>query len=473
MELEAVIGLELHVQMNTKSKMFSSAPVTFGDEPNSHVEPMDIAFPGALPLVNKKAVINGIRMAHFLHMEIDDELWFDRKNYFYSDLPKGYQITQHKRPLGKNGYLIIKTSLGEKRIDIERLHLEEDTCKQTHSKSHSYLDYNRAGIPLIEIVSTPTLSSGEEAMKFVEEIRSLAMFLSISSGKMEEGSLRVDVNISLREKGTNKLGPKAEIKNINTLNNVQKAIDYEIKRQKSLYEEGHRIIQETRRFDEANQKTVLMRLKTDSIDYKYYTEVNIPPIRLTKDFIDEAINSSPELASSKYERYKKLGLNDSDISLLLIDKQTSDYFDELLSYQVNPKLASNWINGEIRSYLNKERIDITSFPITPSSLAELITAIEKEKISNKQGREIFVRMIRVGGLMKSLIDEETNATDNGIDINNIVKQILDESPNLVSDYKNGKSRIVGFVVGEVMKRTKGKANPALTNKMVIEELKRR
>ncbi len=459
--------------MKTKSKMFSASAVSFGDEPNSHVAPLDIAFPGALPLVNKQAVINAIRLAHALNMEIDDELWFDRKNYFYSDLPKGYQITQFRRPLGKNGYVIIKTSLGEKRINIERLHIEEDTCKQTHSPVRSYLDYNRAGIPLIEIVSNPEFHNGEEAMKFVEEIRSIATFLGVSNGKMEEGSLRCDVNVSLRTIGSDKLGPKAEIKNINTLTNIQKAIDYEIFRQTKLYQEGKTVIQETRRFDENSQKTVPMRLKMDSIDYKYYTEANILPIKLSKEFIDDAINTSPELAKEKYARYKSLGLSDYDCSLLLIDKETSEYYDELLENNINPKIGANWVNGEVRSYIIKNEIDISSFPIRPSRLAELIRLIEKGEISNKQGREIFVKMIDVSDSPQSIIESIGAINNNAEEINEIIKEILNDSPQLVDDYKNGKTRIVGYVVGIVIKKTSGKANPALTNKMVVEELKRR
>ena len=256
MPFEAVIGLEIHVEMKTKSKMFSAAPVSFGDLPNTMVVPTDMAFPGTMPVINKQAVINAIRVSNALNMSIDHELWFDRKNYFYSDLPKGYQITQQARPIGSNGYLDIKTSKGEKRIRVERLHMEEDTCKQLHSWDCSLLDYNRAGIPLIEIVSMPDMRSGEEAMKYVEKIRSIVTFLDVSDGKMEEGSLRCDVNISIKEVGSEKLGTKVEIKNLNSIANVQKAIDFEMKRQEQVILAGGTIEQETRRFDEASKETV-------------------------------------------------------------------------------------------------------------------------------------------------------------------------------------------------------------------------
>ena len=292
MNFEAIIGLELHVEMKTKSKLFSSAPVSFGAEPNTKTLPFDMAFPGSMPILNKQAVINAIRVCNALNMTIDDELWFDRKNYFYSDLPKGYQITQQRRPIGSNGYLVADGN----KINIERLHLEEDTCKQLHSGNYTYLDFNRAGVPLLEIVSKPEIRNGKEAMTFVEKIRSIVTFLDVSNGKMEEGSLRCDVNISLRPIGQKSFGTKVEIKNLNSLANIQKAIDYEIKRQESLLLSGGHVKQETRRFDETTKKTVLMRVKTDEIDYKCFTEPNILPLKLSKEFIETAIKTSPQLA---------------------------------------------------------------------------------------------------------------------------------------------------------------------------------
>lgn len=470
MEFEAVIGLEIHVEMKTKSKLFSSAPVTFGDEPNSHVAPFDMAFPGSLPLLNKKAVINAIRVANALHMNVDNELWFDRKNYFYSDLPKGYQITQEKRPIGRSGYLIIDN----RKIGIERLHIEEDTCKQLHYSDYSLLDYNRAGIPLIEIVSEPVIRNGVEAMKYVEKIRSIVTFLDVSDGKMEEGSLRCDVNISMREKGSNTFNTKVEIKNLNTLTNIQKAIDFEINRQIKLITSGGRIIQETRRFDESKKETVAMRIKIDSIDYKCFTESNILPIKLSENFINEAIRTSPELPDKKFERYISLGLNEYDATLLLSNKEISEYFDKVIELGANPKLAANWINVDVQAFLNKNNIEINQFKIEPVRLARLIKLIEENKVSNKQGREIFSKMVKIISSPEEIaLSLGVNMISDEEEILKVIKDVLKDNPQSIIDFKNGKDRASSYIIGQVMKITKGKVNPALTNKLVLEELKRR
>ena len=474
MEFEAVIGLEIHVEMKTKSKMFSSGRVSYGDDPNTNISPLDIAFPGTLPTVNKQAVINAIRVSNALHMTIDDLIMFDRKNYFYSDLPKGYQITQQFRPIGKEGYLEVETSNGKKKIGIERLHMEEDTCKQLHSWDFSLLDYNRAGIPLIEIVSKPDIRSGEEAMKYVEKIRSIVTFLDVSDGKMEEGSLRCDVNISLREKGANKFGTKVEIKNLNSISNIQKAIDFEISQQAIILECGGKVIQETKRFDEGTKETVTMRLKKDAVDYKYFVEPNIPPIQLSKEFIKNAIDTSPELAESKLERYKNLGLSEYDSSILINNKDVSNYFDYAIKAGGNPKLLANWVIGDIQSILNKEDISIKEFKVSPEHLSELVKAIEEGKVSNKQARELFTKMQENNASPNSLIKETgTTLISDESALIGIINQVLDNNSQSIIDYKNGKDRALGFLVGQVMKLTQGKANPALTSKLLIEELKRR
>ncbi len=474
MNFEAVIGLEIHVEMKTKSKMFSTSPVTFGDDPNTNVAPLDMAFPGTMPVPNKQAVINAIRVCHALHMTIDDELWFDRKNYFYSDLPKGYQITQQRRPIGSEGYLEIQTSRGLRKIGIERLHMEEDTCKQLHSWDCTLLDYNRAGIPLVEIVSKPEMKTGEEAMKYVEKIRSIVSFLDVSDGKMEEGSLRCDVNISIMPVGSKKFGTKVEIKNLNTLVNIQKAIDFEIRRQEAILLSGGSVQQETRRFDEATKETVLMRVKTDAVDYKYFTEPNIAPIKLSKKFIEDAIASSPELAEVKLERYKSLGLNDYDSNLLISSKENCEYFDAVVSGGANAKLAANWVLVDIQAILNKEDISIKELGVSPKHLADLIKLIEKGTVSNKQARELFVKMRKDDADPATLVKEmgTTLLSDEGA-LLEIIKQVLDNNPQSIVDYKNGKDRAVGFLVGQVMKLTQGKANPALTNQLIVKELKER
>lgn len=470
MEFEAIIGLELHVEMKTKSKMFSSSPVSFGEEPNSQVTAFDMAFPGSMPTVNKEAVINAIRVCNALHMHIEDTLVFDRKNYFYSDLPKGYQITQYERPIGSKGYL----DIDNKRIGLERLHIEEDTCKQLHLEDCTLLNYNRSGIPLLEIVTLPDIKNGEEAMKLVEKIRSIVTFLDVSDGKMEEGSLRCDVNISLRDKTSGKLGSKVEIKNLNSISNVQKAIDYEIERQSKLLKEGKEVVQDTRRFDEVAKKTVSMRIKDNSIDYKYIREPNIPPIRLSKEFINQAIETSPELPDDKYERYLSMGLSKHDASLLVQNKDVSNYFDEAIETKVSNKLLVNWIFGDIQSILNKENISIKQFIVSPKHLAELVLMIEKGTISNNQGRVIFQEMLKNDASPRELIKLmglEIISDENRI--KKLVVETIENNPQSVIDYKNGKDRALSYLVGETIKKSQGRANPSLTKQLMQEELRRR
>ena len=474
MEFEAIIGLEIHVEMKTKSKMFSTGPVSFGEDPNTKVNIVDMAFPGIMPTVNKQAVINAIRVSNALHMHIDDLVMFERKNYFYSDLPKGYQITQQFRPIGSDGYLTIETSNGPKKIEIERLHMEEDTCKQLHSWDFSLLDYNRAGIPLIEIVSRPDMRNGEEAAKYVEKIRSIVTFLDVSDGKMEEGSLRCDVNISLREVGATKFGTKVEIKNLNSLNNIQKAIDFEISRQSIILEFGGQIEQETRRFDEGSKETVLMRVKTDAVDYKYYTESNIAPIKLSKEFIEDAIKTSPELAETKLERYKSFGLNDYDSNLLIADHDVSNYYDQGIKSGCSPKLLANWVIGDVQSILNRDAISIKEFKVSPENLGKLILLVEAGKVSNKQARDIFSEMVNSNEDPESIMKKLgiSQVSDEG-ELRKIVIETLDQNEQSIIDYKNGKDRAIGFIVGQIMKKTQGKANPALVNKLILEEIGRR
>ena len=474
MEFEAIIGLEIHVEMKTKSKMFSTGPVSFGEDPNTKVNIVDMAFPGIMPTVNKQAVINAIRVSNALHMHIDDTVMFERKNYFYSDLPKGYQITQQFRPIGSDGYLTIETSNGPKKIEIERLHMEEDTCKQLHSWDFSLLDYNRAGIPLIEIVSRPDMRNGEEAAKYVEKIRSIVTFLDVSDGKMEEGSLRCDVNISLREVGATKFGTKVEIKNLNSLNNIQKAIDFEISRQSIILEFGGQIEQETRRFDEGSKETVLMRVKTDAVDYKYYTESNIAPIKLSKEFIEDAIKTSPELAETKLERYKSFGLNDYDSNLLIADHDVSNYYDQGIKSGCSPKLLANWVIGDVQSILNRDAISIKEFKVSPENLGKLILLVEAGKVSNKQARDIFSEMVNSNEDPESIMKKLgiSQVSDEG-ELRKIVIETLDQNEQSIIDYKNGKDRAIGFIVGQIMKKTQGKANPALVNKLILEEIGRR
>ena len=472
MDFQAIIGLEIHVQLNTKSKMFSSSPCSFGKATNKCVSSLDMGFPGAMPTVNKKAVIFAIRVCRALKMDIDNVLWFDRKNYFYSDLPKGYQITQHQRPIGKNGELTITTENGNKCIRIRCLQLEEDACKQIHFKDKTLVDYNRAGIPLIEIVLEPDIANGEQALKCVEKIRSIVQFLDVSNGKMEEGSLRCDVNVSVRSKDSKIVGTKVEIKNINTLNNIKRAIDFEIQRQSEILNSGGTVLSETRRFDENKKQTVAMRIKTIDADYKYFTEPNIPPIKLSDEFIKKAIDESPELADEKYLRYLGIGLSEQNAHLLTSNKDISNYFDELVKEGCSPTLAANWVNTTVQEVLNKRNIGIELFPISPSDLAELIKFIEKDLISNKQAREIFDKMLTEGKKASSFIEQsKTLLINDGNLLKTHIENVLKDNPSLVNDYKNGKTKVVGYIVGKVMSLTNGKANPSMTNKLVVETLK--
>ena len=472
MNFEAVIGLEIHVETKSNSKMFSSSPNKFSTNPNSQCSVFDLAFPGVMPSVNKKCVINALRVCHALHMKIDNELWFDRKNYFYSDLPKGYQISQQFRPIGKDGYLILDIDDKKVRINIERLHMEEDTCKQLHLRDETLLDYNRAGVPLIEIVSRPEIKNGLEAMKYVEKIRDIVTYADVSDGKMEEGSLRCDVNVSIRPVGSEKFGTKVEIKNLNSLANIQKAIDFEIKRQSSLLLKGIAIEQETRRYDELKKETVLMRVKTDAVDYKYFTEPNIIPILLSDEFITDAITSCPELLDHKLERYmNEYKLSKYDSLVILSNKDNANYFEEILKYTNEYKLAANWVSVDIQSYLNKTNKSILEFPISSKDIATLINAIKDNKVSNKIAKDIFNKAL-LGENIEELLEKSSQVSDVS-ELLKLVNEVLDQNQESINLIKNGKDRALGFLVGQVMKLSKGKANPALTSKLIKEEIEKR
>ncbi len=476
MNFEAVIGLEIHVQMKTKSKMFSSSPNGFLREPNSEVTPFDMAYPGTMPVVNKAAVINAIRVANALHMTIDHTLHFDRKNYFYSDLPKGFQITQQRRPIGSNGYIEIEEPDGSKRkIRIERIHMEEDTCKQEHFLDYTLLDYNRAGTPLVEIVSLPDIKNGYEAQKYVEGIRNIVVYSGTSDGKMEEGSLRCDTNVSIRPIGSKEFGTKVEVKNINSLKNVSLAIDYEIERQSRVYLSGGKVQQETRRFDEATGKTVLMRIKTDAVDYKYFPEPNITPIKLSDAFVDDAISSCPELYDSKKERYLAMGLSKDDVAIILSDPFMANYFEEGANKVKNPKNFANFLIVEINAYLNKKNITISSLNLSPATLAEIVSMQETGGLSHKQCADILFKVLESGLSpleAKKSLHIEAQVSDTGA-IMAFVNQALEANPQSIKDYKAGKDRALGFLVGQVMKLSHGKVNPAEASRLIKEELLKR
>ena len=475
MNFEAVIGLEIHVQQKTKSKMFSSAPNSFSRDPNTQVAPLDMAFPGTMPVVNKQAVINAIRVANALHMEIDHTLYFDRKNYFYSDLPKGFQITQQRRPIGKNGYVMVDTPNGKKRIGIERIHMEEDTCKQEHFMDYSLLDYNRAGVPLCEIVSLPEISNGVEAREYAEAIRNIVVYSGTSDGKMEEGSMRCDTNISLRPYGQKEFGTKVEIKNINSCKNIELAIEYEMKRVSHLRLQGIKIQQETRRWDEASGKTVLMRVKTDAVDYKYFCEPNITPIHLSDEFVQDAIDTCPELYDSKKERYLKAGLSDADANVILANPKMAAYFEEGLAKVSNAKDLANFLIVEINSYLNKNEIAIENLKLSPLTLGEIVSYQEKGGLSHKQCTDILNKVLEEGCSpeeAKNALHIVAQVSDSSV-IMGFVTEVLDKNPQSIQDFKNGNQRVLGFLVGQIMKASHGKVNPAEVSKTLRQELDKR
>jgi aspartyl-tRNA(Asn)/glutamyl-tRNA(Gln) amidotransferase subunit B len=408
-------------------------------------------------------------------MTIDHELHFDRKNYFYSDLPKGFQITQQFRPIGSNGYLEIKTREGgTKRVEIERIHMEEDTCKQLHLLDYTLLDYNRAGVPLVEIVSRPDIRNGTEAMRYVEAIRNIVVYSLTSDGKMEEGSLRCDVNVSLRPYGQKAFGTKVEIMNINSLKNIEAALDYEILRQNSLLLSGQKVQQETRRFDEATGRTVLMRVKTDAVDYKYFPEPNIVPIRLSDEFVQNAIDTCPELYDAKKAKYLAKGLSETDAEIILSDLAMATYFEKGLSLVRNPKGLANFVIVEVNGYLNKNGISITEFGLSAENLAK-IANLQEEGFTHKQCADIFNHCLannvtpeeaqKALNIQKQVVDEGA--------VLEAVTAVLDANPQSIADFKNGKDRAKGFLVVQVMKASKGKLNPAAVAKVLEEELKKR
>ena len=476
MDSEAIIGLEIHVQMKTRSKMFSSSPNGFSREPNTQITPFDMAFPGTMPTVNKTAVINAIRVANALHMQIDRLIRFDRKNYFYADLPKGYQITQHFHPIGREGYLDILDRNGNvKRVGIERVHMEEDTCKQLHFADCTLLDYNRAGVPLLEIVSYPQIRNGTEAMRFVDAIRKVVVYALVSDGKMEEGSLRCDVNVSLRPVGSKKFGTKVELKNLNSIRNIGAALDYEIARQSSILLSGGKIQQETRRYDEALGKTVLMRVKTDAVEYKYFPEPNIPPIRISERFVRDVIETCPELFEAKKARYTAAGVSPVDAEIILDDLAMAQYFDEALGDGQYAKTISNLLIVEVKGYLNKNSTAIEKFALRPEILYRL-AELQEDGFTHKQVVDMLNYCIENLGSKPEDAIKALGITKQSSDdslVLRFVTEVLDANPQSIVDYKAGKDRAMGYLVGQVMKAAKGKLNPSAVAKVMAEELRKR
>lgn len=471
---KVVIGLEVHCELKTQSKNFSSARNNYSNNPNTNVDPVDIGLPGILPVVNKEAVRKALKTAMALNCHLPDVIIFDRKNYFYPDLPKGYQITQVTKPMGKNGYLMINVNGIDKKVDIHQLHLEEDTASLDHFSNYSLIDYNRSGIPLIEIVTEPCLYSAEEAVTFLESLRNIFLYCDVSEARSDLGQMRSDVNISLMKESDTTLGTKVEMKNINSFGNVKLAIEYEIKRQMEILESGGKIIQETRRFDSEDMKTYSMRSKVDAVDYKYYVEPNIPPIKIKKEFLDDIRKEIPILPYERANIYiDKYGLSRYDATILVRNKNIALYFEECLK-NCDPKLASNWITGIILSHLNKYDLTINDIYITPSMLSSLINLVSTGEISIKQGKEVLYEALDSNKDPLTIVKEKgIKQMSNNDELKNIVKSVVDNYPEVVSQYKSGITKVIDYLVGQVMKQTKGQANPDLTMKLMKEEIERR
>lgn len=474
MKYETIIGIEIHCELKTKTKMFSSAPVAFGEVANTCTNEIDLGHPGTLPCVNKEAIRLAVKACTAMHCTIDPLVKFDRKNYYYSDLPKGYQITQQFHPIGRNGCITIETEHGTKDIRINRIHMEEDTAKQFHSDAGTLIDFNRAGTPLIEIVSEADMRSGAEAAAYVEKLRTLLYYLGVSDVKMEEGSMRCDVNVSIRPVGSETFGTKTEVKNLNSISNVQKAIDAEVERQIALVEAGEKVEQATRRYDETQKTTILMRKKEGSVDYKFFPEPNIFPIRLSDAWIKEIQDHMEELPDERKARYmKENGLSDYDAGVLVANRELSDFYDAVCQHTNAYKKAANWVIVELSAALNKANIKIANNPCDAKHLADMINMVEAGEISGKQAKVVFEDIMQ-GKDPKTVVEEkEMKQMSDSSELLALITSVLDANPQSIDDFKNGKDRAVGFLVGQVMKASKGQANPAMTNKLIQEELKKR
>jgi aspartyl-tRNA(Asn)/glutamyl-tRNA(Gln) amidotransferase subunit B len=470
---ETVIGLEVHLQLKTKSKVFCGCSVDFGAPPNTHTCPVCLGFPGSLPVLNRKALILGAKVAMALNCEVSKKIRFDRKNYFYPDLPKAYQISQYKQPLSQNGYLHIPVNNEEKRIGITRVHLEEDTGKLFHVRDSSLIDFNRSGTPLLEIVSEPDIDSPEEAYLYLTALKSVLEYIDVSDCNMEEGSLRCDANISVRKKGVKELGVKTEIKNMNSFKAVKAALEYEARRQISLLEEGGRIIQETRLFDPAKGTTEPMRSKEEAHDYRYFPEPDLAPFDFEEKVLKEITDSMPELPEPRRKRFiSRYGLSDYDAAVLVSDKSTADYFEKcVLSYN-DPKTIANWIMGDISAYIKDKDLSINRLGLKTEYLAGMLYMIDKGTISGKIAKTLLIDMIQTGRDPMSLVREKglEQISDEGR-LEQAIDQVVSENIKIVEDFKGGKANAITALMGKVMAKTKGRANPGKVNEILSRKLR--
>lgn len=474
MEFEPVIGLEVHAQLKTKTKIFCGCSTSFGAPPNTHTCPVCLGMPGVLPVLNKKVVDYTLRMALATNCEIAPESRFARKNYFYPDLPKGYQISQYELPIAEHGFIDIEVNGGQQRIGITRIHMEEDAGKLGHDPGRplSMVDFNRTGVPLIEIVSEPDIRSAEAAGAYLRQLRSIVRYLGICDGNLEEGSFRCDANVSIRPRGEEKLGTRTELKNLNSFKHVEKALLYEISRQKETLLDGGKIVQETRLWDPAKNKTASMRGKEEAHDYRYFPDPDLLPLVIDSQWIQSIQKSLPELPDQKKKRFmEQFDLPSYDAGLLTSDRELADYFEACVRRFPQPKTVSNWVMGSLLGLLNAQDKTIADSPVSPQNLARLLELIEAGVISGKIAKTVFDEMARTGNPAKQIVAEKglVQITDTDA-IDDVVARIISNNPKEVEAYQNGKTKLLGFFVGQVMKETRGKANPKLVNEILKKKL---
>ena len=473
---EAVIGLEVHTQLLTKSKLFCGDSTEFGSPPNTNISPVSLAHPGTLPKMNRKVIEYAIKLGIALHCEIEQTNYFARKNYFYPDLPKGYQVSQHTTPICKNGYVTININSVERNIKLNRIHIEEDAGKSLHDVDENYtsIDLNRAGVPLLEIVSEPDMHSAEEVFAYVTEIRKLVRFLGICDGNMEEGSMRCDANISIRLKGETELGTKVEVKNLNSIRNVKRAIEYEIKRLIGLSENNEPIIQQTRSFDAEKGTTFSLRTKEEANDYRYFAEPDLTPFFISDEMLQSIKETLPVLSKELELKYQQeFGLSSYDSKVISEDKQTADFFEAITRHTNNYKAAANWVLGPVRSYLNETNSDINNFPLPAKTIAELITLIDEGKINfSIASSKIFPELLQhpVKDAMEIISELNLSQESNDDTVTLWVDEVIHNMPEKVMEYRKGKKNLIGLFAGEVKKISKGKADMQLVNKILNKKL---
>lgn len=474
MKYDVTIGLEVHCEVKTNTKMFSQSLNTYDEVPNSNISEVDLAFPGILPVVNYEAVKKALKMSMVLNCKLPNKFYFDRKNYYYPDLPKGYQLTQTSDPVGVNGYVDVYVGEEVKHILIHDIHLEEDTASLDHYGAFSLIDYNRAGIPLLETVTEPCIHSADEALAFLDALRKMFLYCDISEARTDRGQMRCDVNISLALPGATELGTKVEMKNINSFSNVREAIEYEIIRQTEMLNTGQKIIQETRRYDDTECKTIRMREKVENLDYKYFVEPNIPPFNITDSLLKEIKETIPMLQFERINKYiEEYGISKYDATVIVKEKEVADYFEETIKLGADPKNSSNWLTTSILGHLNKYELGIREIYLTPARLVDLIKLVETGKISSKQAKEVFYKVIEENKEPMAIIDE-LGLKQIGDDdtIRAFVIEILDNNLNLIEDHRKGKN-VFDYFVGQVMKKTRGQANPSMTAEIIKEEIEKR